>query len=131
MRRIFLSASILATLAIGCARPYGEFSEAECRDGVDNDLNGMIDCDDHGRAGNCCGVVQCGQETYCGALEAADGGVPLATCEATPGFCNDGVDNDGDRLADAHDPDCCGFTDGGCATSPSGRCPDLERDGGP
>ena len=55
-------------------------TEADCGDGADNDLDGMIDCCDD----DCTGDAACDMESLCG----------------------DGVDNDCDELFDCDDPDC-------------------------
>src|SRR5262245_56026851 len=66
---------------VGCGG--GQFTENEvglCADGVDNDGDGLTDCDD---------VVDCGPDPACVVPEA--------------GNCADGVDNDGDQLIDCAD----------------------------
>lgn len=52
--------------------------EAQCGDGIDNDANGQIDCDDS----SCSSREECKE------------------------VCHDGLDNDGDGLVDCSDPDC-------------------------
>jgi hypothetical protein len=90
--------------------------ETICNDGVDNNGNGLIDCEDP----DCDGFV--GDATTCGVGAcAAEGNLVCATpnqldsCEpGTPGAegpfgsatCTDGIDNDCDGLTDADDPDC-------------------------
>jgi hypothetical protein len=59
-----------------------EDSYERCRDHVDNDGDGLVDCDDPG----------CAAFSFCAELSAA--------------ACSDGVDNDGDALVDCADPDC-------------------------
>ncbi|MGL1904418.1 MAG: fibro-slime domain-containing protein [Fibrobacterales bacterium] len=59
----------------------------DCRDGLDNDLNSLIDCDDPG----------CGNFSWC-MLE-----------ENTETFCRDSIDNDDDDLIDCDDPGCSSF----------------------
>jgi hypothetical protein len=56
-----------------------------CGDGIDNDCNGLTDCDD---------VDACGSDPVC------EGCVP------EPEICDDGIDNDCDGLTDANDSDC-------------------------
>jgi hypothetical protein len=56
---------------------------AECRDGCDNDGDGLTDCEDSDCERFCCATL---------------GGESLA--------CNDECDNDGDNLIDCDDPDC-------------------------
>ncbi len=74
-----------------------------CDDGLDNDCDGDVDCDDD----DCRGEPACttGTETQCG----------------------DGVDNDGDGCTDCNDPDCagnpCGPDQVCCTGMPSpGQC---------
>jgi parallel beta-helix repeat protein len=61
--------------------PEGPFGDLSCRDGFDNDQDGLIDF----------------QDTDC-----------LPRTEGPPGArtCGDGFDNDGDGLVDRQDPDC-------------------------
>ncbi|MDW8245389.1 MAG: hypothetical protein RMJ84_02320, partial [Sandaracinaceae bacterium] len=51
----------------GCV-PMPENTVEACTDGVSNDCDRFIDCEDR----DCCGVVSCGPTTYCGRW---DGGV--------------------------------------------------------
>jgi hypothetical protein len=69
-----------------------------CNDGVDNNLNGAIDCADS--------VCQ---------------GTPCC-----PEICDDGLDNDGDTLIDCADPDCSG--DPACAIPPQHQCSAFAGD---
>ncbi len=62
-----------------------ELGAFACRNGVDDDNNGTIDCADPG----------CATDPTCAA--------PLPASEAV---CNDGVDDDGDGSTDCADPDC-------------------------
>ncbi len=61
-------------------------TETSCVDGIDNDLDGSIDCADS----ECAGASTCGPET-------------------TDAFCADGIDNDADGLTDCVDTDCASF----------------------
>ena len=75
-------------------------ADGECRDGLDNDLDGLFDCDDPG----CQGSADC-------AGDGDDG--PITQC-------NDGLDNDLDGDVDLADIDCVGTSDlweGLCADS--------------
>ena len=69
-----------------------ENTAAACRDGVDNDGNGRIDCADPG----------CAELRFCahGAAQSA---------ENTAGACRDFIDNDGDGYTDCADQDCGAF----------------------
>jgi deoxyribonuclease-1 len=64
-----------------------EAGDAACADGVDNDQDGAIDCDD----------------LDCGALVAC---APPARTEDSDALCRDGMDNDGDGFIDCQDFDC-------------------------
>lgn len=66
-----------------------EESDAACSDGIDNDNNGFVDCDDFGCSRN-------EAVTVCG------GGTP----EVTEDACSDGVDNDNDGFTDCDDVEC-------------------------
>jgi hypothetical protein len=89
-----------------------------CNDGIDNDLDGLIDCDDFDCDGNTnCIVTPPSTETNCGNnfdddgdgwTDCADPDCAGAT-NCTPdseGNCSDGIDNDGDGTTDCADPDC-------------------------
>ncbi len=101
-----------------------EVTAAACRDGVDNDDDGLTDCDDP----DCQGFTFCadGQEMTAdqcsndddddgdGLVDCADPGcVGFSFCasavEVTAAACDDDEDNDGDGLVDCEDPDCVGF----------------------
>lgn len=74
--------------------------EANCNDGLDDDLNGVADCADVS-----CNLALCGQGCQCQALKKAEKN------------CTDTNDNDGDSMADCADDNCAGAGcgDGGCA----------------
>lgn len=80
-----------------------------CNDGVDNDGNGLVDCED----------MSCSSNKACFESNCADGidndGDGFSDCEDLDcedfqdcliERCIDGVDNDGDGLVDCEDPDC-------------------------
>jgi len=91
-------------------------TETDCADGVDNDGNGDVDCDDAA----CFGVGSCTTETDCGDgldndadgdIDCADtdcSGVGFCGAENTDTACSDGEDNDGDGLVDCADTECTG-----------------------
>jgi hypothetical protein len=86
----------------------GPFEYEICGDGLDNDYDGLIDCEES----------ECSDQELC--LSCFDGidnnGDGLADCsdpscmdtEACVGACDDEVDDDGDMLIDCDDPDCAG-----------------------
>jgi len=72
-------------------------TETDCTDGIDNNENGITDCEDY----ECYGLV-----CECGLLSPA--------CEEYN--CGDQIDNNEDGLEDCEDPRCA--SDPLCATSP-------------
>ncbi len=72
-----------------------------CSDGVDNDCNGLTDCQDP----SCAGIPNCG-------------------CVPDPGGekCGNGKDDDCNGLIDCQDPKCAGTPGCGCTDSESGKC---------
>ncbi len=95
--------------------PVPEDSEARCRDGLDNDRNGKIDCDD--LAGECCNLIaNCPAGTACWSLPwyASKNG---SGAEHSASACSDGKDNDADGFIDCEDYDCCGLVSCGPSTA--------------
>jgi hypothetical protein len=96
-----------------CTRTGQENDEASCTDGVDNDCNGVKDCDEDAclmllrscSFMSCMGQQQfdCATKTW-GACQANNSG------ENDVISCSDGVDNDCDGLTDCMDPGCQGLT---------------------
>jgi hypothetical protein len=76
--------------------------ETNCVDGVDNDLDGKIDCADPD-----CNLVRCGSGCECRAGKKAEGN------------CSNDGDDDADGKIDCADEDCAGAGcgDGGCICS--------------
>ena len=74
-----------------------EDSDAVCNDGVDNDQDGHLDCEDYSCSRNP-DVTICGG----GGGGGGGGGAP----EDTDAVCNDQIDNDGDNFVDCDDYDC-------------------------
>jgi len=86
-----------------------ESPEVTCNDGVDNDCDTLIDCDDS----DCSGDPACG------------GGCTIT--ESPEASCNDGLDNDCDGLIDCNDSDCSG--DPACfVCSPKGASCTLDSE---
>jgi hypothetical protein len=93
---------------------------------VDNDGDGLTDCDDPdctndpscGGTG-CDGTPKCGDMLCCLSGGTCGNGctcaLSLISCVATETICNDGIDNDGDGKIDCVDPDCYGNAD--CETN--------------
>ena len=83
MLRRLLAPALAVVLALSLAPlAFAECADPEtcCDDGLDQDRDGLTDCDDP----DCAGTVACSTETD----------------------CNDGEDNDGDGAVDCDDPDC-------------------------
>lgn len=73
-----------------------ENTTALCSDGISNDDDAYVDCDDR----DCCDVVSgCGASTFCGRT--------VTGSESSYSICSDSMDNDGDGYVDCDDRDCC------------------------
>ncbi len=98
--------------ATACHDLLPESDNASCRDGIDNDRNGAVDCDD----------LRCQRE----GVVVCNGSIPvsLTASEIRPRMnvvCGDGVDNDGNGFTD-----CADF---GCSQDPFQTvCGATERD---
>jgi hypothetical protein len=80
----------------GAGASGAEDSAGLCNDGLDNDGDNFIDCEDK----SCCGAVNCkaiAPDSYCAKLAP----------ELDPASCNDGLDNDLDGFVDCEDKGCC------------------------
>lgn len=73
--------------------------EEQCDNGVDDDTDQRVDCDDPDCDGRPCGTA--GQMCAAGVCACAGGG-------SSETDCADGVDDDCDGLTDCGDPDCAG-----------------------
>jgi cysteine-rich repeat protein len=81
-----------------------EGEAGNCADAIDNDGDGLTDCDDS----------DCAGDPACAPAEVED--------------CSDGIDNDGDGLTDCDDSDCAG--DPACAPAEVEDCSDgIDNDG--
>ncbi len=74
------------------AQPYEENTTAACRDGVDNDGDGKVDCDD----------PDCAELSFCHSSGTG-------SAENTAAACRDQIDNDRDGHTDCEDQDCWDF----------------------
>lgn len=95
MRRAVAPFAVPAALGLaiggaGCLEPEEEYPENEinCTDGVDDDLDGLIDCDDS----DCLVDEACTMVALYAVISPED--------------CTDGDDNDGDGWTDCDDEDC-------------------------
>ncbi|MBX2797912.1 MAG: hypothetical protein KTR31_09595 [Myxococcales bacterium] len=81
--------------------------ESDCTDGLDNDRDGTVDCEDRD-----CASVDCPEICATWFDNDADGkkGCADSDCAMSPDcvelICSDGEDNDEDTLTDCQDPDC-------------------------
>jgi len=120
----------------GC---YNYETGSACQDGIDNDGDGDIDCDDS----NCVAYPACvTTETSCtnhydddgdGDTDCADSDcVNDPYCQTIETFCNDYLDNDADTLIDCADDECenaqCGLYNGSACVS--GDCKEVECNDG-
>ncbi len=95
---------------IACSEPIApspvphEAPTEACAGTVDEDGDGLVDCDDP----DCDG--QCPERCDNGRDDDGDGDVDCRDADCTgaacPEDCDDGADQDGDRLIDCDDPDC-------------------------
>ena len=84
----------------------------DCGNGIDDDGDGLVDCDDPDCSGNACQEV-CDD----GKDNDGDGFVDCADTDCPPcqEICNNGLDDDRDGLIDCADPECAG--DAACCDS--------------
>jgi hypothetical protein len=119
--------------------------ETSCGDGLDNDCDGLIDCDDPdcqskaGQPGQFCDAARPGMT--CSNPAATGGTSTCSVCAPNRNFalaqptettCNDGIDNDCDGQIDCGDSDCvsraavCSANGERCTTALQCRCPDTS-----
>jgi hypothetical protein len=115
MRKVAAPFAVPAALGLalggaGCLEPEEEIPEIEtsCTDGIDNDLDGYIDCEDV----DCIGDEACSMVALYAVVQPED--------------CTDGVDNDGDGWIDCDDEDC--FEDPACSVRMLYGVPMPEQD---
>ena len=101
--------------------------ETSCTGGVDEDRDGVADCDDP----DCDGDLRCSETgaTECGDTTDNDGDgdidcadsecAPYSPCIEDGAECTDTMDNDGDGDTDCADSDCA-------RTAPCDTCPDSD-----
>src|SRR5690606_1625317 len=114
MRHIFVSLSLTSLLfLVACADDAGSDSVEICTNNVDDDGDGIIDCND-----NYCAThpacVESEEDCQNGQDDDGDGMVDCMdpTCAASQEctgdeICNNGTDDDGDGAADCDDTGSC------------------------
>jgi hypothetical protein len=95
-------------------------AQEDCTDGLDNDLDGLTDCDDPDCATECTEDCSDGRDNDLDGLTDCDD--PDCATECTED-CSDGLDNDLDGLTDCDDPDCATECTEDCS---DGRDNDLD-----
>jgi len=96
LRRVVLPLAVPAVLGLGigaaaCGASTPLRGNEVCDNGLDDDGNGLVDCDDSA----------CDSDAGC--LAAVPG------CEPRREYCEDDVDNDGNGSTDCDDPCCAAF----------------------
>ncbi len=93
----------------GCY-PVSEGDEASCGNGIDDDCDGRIDCEDDGCNGHqraCAANAGCtGTQSWDCSAKAWTECVADTQAERTPELCSDELDNDCDGKTDCKDSDC-------------------------
>ena len=88
-----------------CPSPTVESGETACKDGIDNDCDGTLDC----------------AETACSTLYVCTCGPSTPEDGTLPASCLDGKDNDCDHLTDCEETTDCAFTSNCCTKTPAQR----------
>lgn len=90
-----------------CECPDTEESETSCGDGIDNDCDGDVDCEDIDCSKRGCDPDQ--PKKRCEYVtESCEFPTGEANCSGETFCCGDGEDNDGDGDTDCEDSDCHG-----------------------
>ena len=114
-----------ACTAAGTCVCSGSGKETSCGDGIDNNCNGLIDCDDPdcqpvaNTPGQACDPTHpgltCSAPLTVGGTSTCSVCAPLGSllnAQAVETKCGDGIDNDCSGQADCQDPNCMGQTCG-------------------
>ncbi|MCA0132266.1 S8/S53 family peptidase [Winogradskyella alexanderae] len=105
---VFASFGLIACSSNESEDNYSNSAVEICNDGIDNDGDGFVDCEDQ----SCNSSTLCEEICNDGIDNDGDGFIDCedANCEEFQDClierCIDGVDNDGDGLVDCDDPDC-------------------------
>jgi len=114
--------------------PAGSYdAECNCDDGIDDDGDGDIDCEDSDCGQEECCNIEC--DCFDGIDNDGDGDVDCSDidcgqnpCCSLECDCTDGIDNDGDGLTDCNDCDCA--SEGVCHAVKECDCFDsIDNDG--
>ena len=114
--------------AVDCGPPAASESwPSTCTDGLDNDCNGVADCNDPGCSFEpCCGPPGCG-DGLCTPPAESQCNCPFDCGVPSPGEnCTDGIDNDCNGLIDCNDPFCAAIPPCAPITCPDGNCTPSE-----
>ena len=103
-------AEAIHALQVAAGIIQNEDTNLTCTDGIDNDHDGYVDCDDFNCSQNPA-VTVCNEH------------------EDTTSLCTDTIDNDGDSFVDCDDFDCAGLTVCGGNEDTNALCSDgLDND---
>jgi Ca2+-binding EF-hand superfamily protein len=126
---VFGDGQLEVTVAVddSIEQPDAENTVARCSDGVDNDADGYVDCQDfdcqaldglceqgaENTAARCSDGIDNDGNGYvdCDDFGCSGLGACSSSSESGAASCSDGIDNDGDGYIDCRDFDCDGFND--------------------